>query len=148
MLDCTISFYLWWTMVKMAIYTQKYEQKWLKINNRGVGIKMSWVKKNRKINNRGRDDYSGLARVAFQAFKQGSTVKCSYNSRWILVEKSRILSQVLEYVLLCSSLGKQIKTWLSLFICRWKNLFGVPDCIVSLLGKRCFWSLFLYKNAI
>ena len=41
-------------MVKMAIYTQKCEQKWLKINNRGaggVGIKMSWVEKNRKINN-------------------------------------------------------------------------------------------------
>ena len=52
MLDCTISFSLWWTMVKMAIYTQKCEQKWLKINNRGVGIKMSWVEKNRKINNR------------------------------------------------------------------------------------------------
>ena len=47
-------FSLWWTMVKMAIYTQKCEQKWLKINNRGVGIKMSWVEKNRKINNRGR----------------------------------------------------------------------------------------------
>ena len=39
--------------MKMAIYTQKCEQKWLKINNRGVGIKMSWVEKNRKINNRG-----------------------------------------------------------------------------------------------
>ena len=52
MLDCTISFSLWWTMVKMVIYTQKCEQKWLKINNRGVGIKMSWVEKNRKINNR------------------------------------------------------------------------------------------------
>ena len=38
-LDCTISFSLWWTMVKMAIYTQKCEQKWLKINNRG-GVKM------------------------------------------------------------------------------------------------------------
>ena len=35
MLDCTISFSLWWTMVKMAIYTQKCEQKWLKINNKG-----------------------------------------------------------------------------------------------------------------
>ena len=40
-------------MVKMAIYTQKCEQNWLKINNRGVGIKMSWVEKYRKINNRG-----------------------------------------------------------------------------------------------
>ena len=40
-------------MVKMAIYTQKCEQKWLKINNRGIGIKMSWVEKNGKINNRG-----------------------------------------------------------------------------------------------
>ena len=37
----------------MAIYTQKCEQIWLKINNRGVGIKMSWVEKNRKINNCG-----------------------------------------------------------------------------------------------
>ena len=56
MLDCTISFSFWWPMVKMAIYTQKCEQKWLKINNRGGGgggIKMSWVEKNRGINNRG-----------------------------------------------------------------------------------------------
>ena len=43
----------------MAICTQKCEQKSLKINNRvggwggGVGMKMSWVEKNRKINNRG-----------------------------------------------------------------------------------------------
>ena len=55
----------------MAIYNQKLEQKWLKINNRGVcvcvwgggvEIKMSWVEKNRKINNRngGGDDYSGI----------------------------------------------------------------------------------------
>ena len=53
-LDCTISFSLWWTMVKMAIHTQKCKQKWLKINNKGVGggIKMSWVEKNRKVNNR------------------------------------------------------------------------------------------------
>ena len=34
--DCTISFSLWCTMVKMAIYTQKCEQKWLKINNKDV----------------------------------------------------------------------------------------------------------------
>ena len=40
-------------MVKMAIYTQKCEQKWLKINNKGGGIKMSWVGKNWKINNSG-----------------------------------------------------------------------------------------------
>ena len=40
-------------MVKIAIYTQKCEQKGLKINNRGVGMKISWVEKNRKINNRG-----------------------------------------------------------------------------------------------
>ena len=33
-LDCTISFSLWWTKVKLAIYSQ-CEQKWLKINNRG-----------------------------------------------------------------------------------------------------------------
>ena len=26
-LDCTISFSLWWTMVKIAVYTQKCEQK-------------------------------------------------------------------------------------------------------------------------
>ena len=48
----------------MAIYTQKREHKCLKINNREVGIKMSWVEKYRKINNRGvrggGDDYSGL----------------------------------------------------------------------------------------
>ena len=34
-----------------------------KYNNRGeggVGIKMSWVEKNRKIKNREEDDYSGL----------------------------------------------------------------------------------------
>ena len=36
-LDCTISFSIWWTMVKMAIYTQKCEQKWLKINNNNRG---------------------------------------------------------------------------------------------------------------
>ena len=47
-------------MVKMAIYTQKCEQKWLKINNRvgggggRDGRKMSWVEKNQKINNRGK----------------------------------------------------------------------------------------------
>ena len=34
-LDCTISFPLWWIMVKMAIFTQKCEQKWMKINNKG-----------------------------------------------------------------------------------------------------------------
>ena len=55
MLDCTISFSLWWAMVKMAVYTQKCEQKWLKINNRGLGIKMSWVEKNRRINNQGEE---------------------------------------------------------------------------------------------
>ena len=49
MLDCTRSFSLWWTMVKMTIYTQKCEQKWLKINNRGVGLKMSWVEKIEKL---------------------------------------------------------------------------------------------------
>ena len=46
--DCTISFSLWWTMVKMAIYTQKCEQKWLEINNREVGIKTSCVEKKLK----------------------------------------------------------------------------------------------------
>ena len=40
-------------MVKMAIYTQKCKQKWLNINNRGVGIKMSWVEKKQKIKNQG-----------------------------------------------------------------------------------------------
>ena len=52
MLECTISFSLWWTMVKMAIHTQKCEQKWLETNNRGAGIKIPLVEKNRKINNR------------------------------------------------------------------------------------------------
>ena len=33
-LDWTISFSLWWTIVEMAIYTQKCELKWLKIKNR------------------------------------------------------------------------------------------------------------------
>ena len=47
-------------MVKMAIYTQKSEQKWLKINKKGVGTKISWMEKNQKINNRGVDGYSGL----------------------------------------------------------------------------------------
>ena len=37
MLECKISFSLWWAMVKMAICTQKCEQKWPKINNRGSG---------------------------------------------------------------------------------------------------------------
>ena len=42
-------------MVKMAIYTQKCEQKWLKkLIKVGFGIRMSWVEKNRRINNRGR----------------------------------------------------------------------------------------------
>ena len=61
-LDCTISFSLWWTMVKMAIYTQKCKQKWLKINNRGGWNKDALGGKNGKINNRvgGRDDYLGL----------------------------------------------------------------------------------------
>ena len=53
----------------MAIYTQKCEQKWLKINNKGVEIKRSWVEKNQKINNRGGgerrgNDYSGLESIA------------------------------------------------------------------------------------
>ena len=59
-LDSTISFSLWWTMEKMVIFTQKCEQRWVKINKRegggrggGVGIKMSWVEKNRKINQGG-----------------------------------------------------------------------------------------------
>ena len=40
--------------MKMAIHTQKCEQKLLKINKAGgLGIKVSWVVKNRKINNRG-----------------------------------------------------------------------------------------------
>ena len=47
----------------MAIYSQKCQQKWLKKNNRGVGIKMSWVEKNRTIINHGgragwRGDYT------------------------------------------------------------------------------------------
>ena len=51
----------------VAIYTHKCEQKWLQINNRGEGIgtKMSWVEKNRKINNQGGDDYSWLESKLF-----------------------------------------------------------------------------------
>ena len=53
----------------MAIYTQKWGQKWLKSNNRGEGgeggIKMSWVGKNRKINNPWWDDYSVLESISF-----------------------------------------------------------------------------------
>ena len=51
MLDCLISFSLWWTVVKIAIHTPKCKQKWLKINNRerrGVGIKMSGGEKKGK----------------------------------------------------------------------------------------------------
>ena len=40
-------------MVKMAIYTQKCEQKCLKINNRGGWKKDVLGGKNQKINNRG-----------------------------------------------------------------------------------------------
>ena len=49
-------------MVKMAIYTQKCEQKCLKINNGGGWKKDVLGGKNQKINNRGGggDDYSGL----------------------------------------------------------------------------------------
>ena len=54
MLHCTIFFSLWWTMVEMAIYTQKCEPKWLKINNRGGWNKdVLGGKKNQKIHNRG-----------------------------------------------------------------------------------------------
>ena len=61
-LDCTISFSLWWTMVKMAIYTQKYEQKWLKINNSGGWNKDVLVGKKSKIGGGG-GDYSGLETI-------------------------------------------------------------------------------------
>ena len=53
-------------MVKMAIYIQKCEQKWLKINNRAGGWNKDVLgKKDLKINNWGGggeegDDYSGL----------------------------------------------------------------------------------------
>ena len=40
-------------MVKMAIYTKKYEQKWLKTNNSGVCNKDVLGGKKSKINNRG-----------------------------------------------------------------------------------------------
>ena len=46
------SFSLWWTMVKVAIYSQKCEQNDWKLIKEGIGMKMSWVEKNRKINNR------------------------------------------------------------------------------------------------
>ena len=61
--------------MKMAIYTQKCEQKWLRINNRaaggrGVGGGWGWNKdvlggKKSKINNRWGwgDDYSGLENI-------------------------------------------------------------------------------------
>ena len=39
-------------MVKMAIYTQNCEQKWLKINNTGGWNKDVLVEKKWKINNR------------------------------------------------------------------------------------------------
>ena len=54
----------------MAIYTQKYEQKWLKINNRGAGIKMSWVEKNRKINNRGEEGGTIIRNLRVVALKE------------------------------------------------------------------------------
>ena len=52
-------------MVKMAIYTQKCEQKWLKINNSGWGGVGGWNKdvlggKKSKNLQSGGDDYSGL----------------------------------------------------------------------------------------
>ena len=53
MLDCAISFSLWWTMVRMAIYTQKWSKNDWKLIIGEFGIKMSWVEKNRKINNWG-----------------------------------------------------------------------------------------------
>ena len=73
MLDCTISFSLWWTMVKMAIYTQKYEQKWLKINNSGGWNKNVLGGKNGKVNNprggggAGEDDYSRLESTCYNS---------------------------------------------------------------------------------
>ena len=44
----------------MAIYTQKREQKWLKINNSGDWNKDILGEKNKKNNNRGGDDFLGL----------------------------------------------------------------------------------------
>ena len=64
MLDCTISFFddgLWWKW----LFTLKNGSKndWKLIIGR-VGIKMSWMEKNRKINHRwGGDDYSGLESI-------------------------------------------------------------------------------------
>ena len=59
-------------MVKMAIYTQKYEQKWLKINNGGgIGIEMSWVEKNRKINNRGEGTIDGTREQSLESLLEG-----------------------------------------------------------------------------
>ena len=65
-------------MVKMAIYTQKCEQKRLKINTRGGGGRnrdLLGGKKNRKINNRGAgegggDAYWGLESVFMVNFKR------------------------------------------------------------------------------
>ena len=57
-------------MVKMAIYTQKCEQKWLKINNKGAWNKdVLGGKKSKKIKNReggGGDNYSGLESILFE----------------------------------------------------------------------------------
>ena len=57
MLDWAISFPLWWTMMKMAIFTQKCEQKWLKIKNVLGGKKIEKL----TIGGGGEaDDYSGV----------------------------------------------------------------------------------------
>ena len=57
----------------MAIYTQNGERKWLKTNNkwgeRGVGIKMSWVGKILKINNRVGETIIRDSRVSEQFVK-------------------------------------------------------------------------------
>ena len=92
MLGCTISFSLWWTMVKMAIYTQKCEQKLLKTNNRGVGIKMPWMEKNWKINNQeggwllGTREYCGLT-TNFKAL-----LVSSYWGAFLLICRKQLLS--------------------------------------------------------
>ena len=49
-------------MVKMAIYTQKCEQKWPKINDRGRSNKdvLGGKKSKNEQSGEGRNDYSGL----------------------------------------------------------------------------------------
>ena len=57
--------------MKMAIYTQKCEQKWLKINNRGGWNKDILGVKKSKNKQPGGDDYSGLESNDIMGFLDG-----------------------------------------------------------------------------